>query len=151
MKKFAFPLAALFVCSFGFAGSAKADYAITLETEGGPSWAGTSGTITIKTRINGVWATVCELDAPQISHSINCVVPTFSGYAVEKIRMTTDSSNGFWLDRFALSDITQGGEYVRIKHFGIDNASGWCFSTDPNETPSQHCWNGWQSTWIWTV
>lgn len=152
MRKTVLPLASL-VCTLGFASSAAANYAITLDnygTSGLPTWAGTSGDITIETKINGTWDDVCVLEPSSRLENHWCYVTSgFEWDDVDGIRISTDSGDGFWLDQFHLWEYNGPWDYTVRRTWGIDNNTGWCFSTD-SEDPSQYCYNGWASTRTWT-
>lgn len=154
MKKLALPLASLLVSALGFAGVANAHYTIVLDNYGNagyPTWAPTSGTITVRTKISGVWATVCELHPTTRSEGHYCWVSGgFEWDEVEAIAVRTDSSNGFWLDQISLHANAGIWPEDLKRTWGADNSTGWCFSTGA-ENPSQHCWNGWGWQWWWNV
>ncbi len=155
MKMSIFPLASVLACTLGFASQAEASgYAISLDnygTGGVPTWAGTGGTITIKTKINGVWATVCELHPTSRSGGHWCYASNvFDWDDVDGIWIETDSSDGFWLDQFHLWESTGPLTYQLRRTWGADNNTGWCFSTG-SENASQHCINSWWSALVWNL
>lgn len=64
MKNAAVSLVAFLGCALGFVDTARADYGISLDnyrTDALAGWAATSGTITVRTKVNGIWSTVCEV------------------------------------------------------------------------------------------
>lgn len=153
MTKNSISLATLLVCTLGFASHAEAaGYAISLDnygTGGSPSWAGTGGTITIKTKINGTWATVCELHPTSRSGGHWCYASNvFNWDDVEGIRIQTNSSDGFWLDQFHLWESTGAFTYDLQQTWGLDNNTGWCFSSG-SESASQYCTGSWSSSKTW--
>lgn len=154
MRKFALPLASLLVCALGFASTASAHYTIVLDNYGSgghPTWAPTSGTITVRTKINNVWEDVCELHPTTRSSVHRCYVDgPFLWHQVQAIAVKTDSSNGFWLDQMTLH--AGAGVWVEDlkRTWGADNNSGWCLSTGA-ENPSQHCVGGWAWQWIFST
>lgn len=153
MIKYSVPAVAALVCALGGASPAEANYAVTLDNYGNggiPTWASTGGTITVHTKINGVWAEVCEL-SPTYRHANHwCHVSSvFEWDDVDGVWLTTDSSDGFWLDQFSVWEWTGPFTYnVKFTH-GVDNNAGWCFSNGA-ESPSQYCPDGWSWSHFWT-
>jgi hypothetical protein len=152
MKKYLLPVGVLLLSAFGIANSAKANYAITLDnngTSGIPTWAATSGTVTIYTKINGVWAEVCEVNPSFIHEAHWCFVQgVFEWDDVKGVWMTFDSGDGLFLDQWSLWRWDGPLTYTVKKTVGVDNNAGWCMSTDA-EDPSQYCPHGWSEGWFW--
>lgn len=131
------------VAATGMMGSAQAaGFSVRLDchgTNGLPSWAPTSDTITVSARINGFYNVLGSV-TPGASwcngeDEIYFSFAAFSAADVDRIRVTTDGDNSFWIDQVILRDTTTGGE----RHWGVDNNVGYCASTNFADGAYSYC------------
>lgn len=111
-------------------------------TNGLPDWAPTSNVITVSARINGFYnvlgsvipgANWCDGE-DELFFSL----ASFSAADVDRIRVTTNGSNSFWIDQVILRDTTSGAEH----YWGVDNNVGYCASTSPADGAYSYCQGG---------
>lgn len=154
VMKYVVPSAVLLAGALGFGQSAEAGYYIVLDNYGDyglPAWAQTSGTITIKTKINNVWATVCSYDPAILTEAYWCYINDgFDWDDVQGIRVQTNSSDGYWLDQIQLWSWEGPWDSTLRWTSGADNNTGWCFSNGA-EDPSQYCLDGWWLARDWAL
>lgn len=135
------------VASAGFTNSANADFVVRLDNSpnptGHPTDTQTTNTICVYADFSGTFdATPLDcraLNSVSGTHDF-CWEGSETYSDVDRLKVTINGSNWFWLDQIQLFHDGDGsgcgtpsGSAIPAWYDGGDNQTGYCFSTDPND------------------
>lgn len=140
------------LCAFGAVlvhiDTARADFCISVDCHGNdglPGWAKTGNTITVEswfqsfdTERKYTWSFVPDQCSDDHWWDI-CYATSAYPAGIERIRISTNGHNAFWIDKVWLSAerlrYTGDGKF----QWGVDNNRGWCLSTDASDGNNAYC------------
>lgn len=137
-------LAGLFAAFLSAAGSAtaRADFMVKIDCAAGqPDWGGSRDWVHVSAKINNAWVEV----GSYISGLPNCTGDWSMGLStgpwnvndVQALRIYTNGTDTFWIDRIALADNNQN----IVETWGDNDFIGFCFSKDSSDGRNAWCWN----------
>jgi hypothetical protein len=135
----------LFLASTGFSNTASAGFEVRIDGPSGgyPSWGGSGNQITLEAKINNAWTFIHTFYAPSDPWCPSDWCVGMGGWPwgaqdVQALRLTTDGTDTFWLDRLMLLDLSGN----LVSYWGDDgDYIGDCFSRDSNDGRNAYCWN----------
>lgn len=108
---------------------------------GQPSWATTTNGISFQAKINGYWEELAygSIASCPYDDSYAFWSPAFNESNVTALRVTTNGSDTFWIDKAAL---WSGYLSTKVASWGVNNNVGYCISEDYSDGNNAYCWNG---------